>query len=60
LSYQVAEYLRNGKPKGALEKFEPAALPVHVVHRDGRHAAQTVRALLDRIIERLRADPALR
>ncbi len=60
LSYQVAEYLRDGKLKIALEKFEPAALPVHVVHREGRHASPTVRAFLDLIIERVRADPALR
>jgi len=60
LSYQVAEYLRDGKLKVVLEKFEPAALPVHVVHREGRHATPTVRAFLDLIIERLRADPALR
>jgi DNA-binding transcriptional LysR family regulator len=59
LSYQVAEYLRDGKLKVVLEKFEPAALPVHVMHREGRHATQTVRAFLDLIIERLRADPAL-
>ncbi|QBB69194.1 LysR family transcriptional regulator [Pseudolysobacter antarcticus] len=60
LSYQVAEYLRAGKLKVVLEKFEPVALPVHVVHREGRHATKTVRAFLDLIIERLRADPALR
>jgi len=60
LSYQVAEYLRDGKLKVVLEKFEPAALPVHVVHREGRHATPTVRAFLDLLIARLRVDPALR
>ena len=36
-----------------------AALPVHVVHREGRHAARKVRAFLDLAIERLRGNPAL-
>jgi hypothetical protein len=30
-----------------------------VVHREGRHATQKVRAFVDLAIERLRADPAL-
>jgi len=59
LSYQVAEHLRSGQLKTVLSEFEPAALPVHVVHREGRHASQRVRAFLDLAIERLRADPAL-
>jgi DNA-binding transcriptional LysR family regulator len=59
LSYQVAEHLRNGKLKTVLPEFEPAALPVHVVHREGRQAPQRVRAFLDLAIERLRQDAAL-
>ncbi|MCF8167880.1 MAG: LysR family transcriptional regulator, partial [Rhodoferax sp.] len=52
LSYQVAEYLRAGKLKTVLPDFEPNALPVHVVHREGRQAPQRVRAFLDLAIER--------
>jgi DNA-binding transcriptional LysR family regulator len=59
LSYQVAEHLSNGQLKTVLSEFEPAALPVHVVHREGRHASQRARAFLDLAITRLRADPAL-
>jgi DNA-binding transcriptional LysR family regulator len=59
LSYQVAEHLRDGKLKTVLSEFEPAPLPVHVLHREGRHASQRVRAFLDLAIERLRACPAL-
>lgn len=59
LSYQVAEHLRNGKLKTVLAEYEPAALPVHVVHREGRHAPQRVRAFIDLAVERLRADPRL-
>lgn len=59
LSYQVAEHLRTGKLKTVLPDFEPAALPVHVVHREGRQAPQRVRAFLDLAIERLRQDTTL-
>jgi len=59
LSYQVAEHLRAGKLKTVLPEFEPAVLPVHVVHREGRKAPQRVRAFLDLAIERLREDARL-
>lgn len=59
LSYQVAEHLRNGRLKTVLPEFEPAPLPVHVVHREGRQAPQRVRAFLDMAIETLRKDVRL-
>jgi DNA-binding transcriptional LysR family regulator len=59
LSYQVAEQLRDGQLKTVLAEFEPAALPVHLVHREGRHASKKARAFLDLALERLRANPAL-
>ena len=59
LSYQVAEYLRDGRLKTVLSEFEPAVLPVNLVHREGRHATRKARAFLDLAIERLRANPAL-
>lgn len=59
LSYQVAEHLRAGRLQTVLADFEPAVLPIHVVHREGRQAPQRVRAFLDLAIERLRADASL-
>ncbi len=59
LSYQVAEHLRSRKLKTVLVDFEPEPLPVHVVHREGRHASHRVRAFIDLAIERLRSDPSL-
>jgi len=59
LSYQVAEYLRAGTLQAVLTEFEPAPLPVHVLHREGRQASHRVRAFIDLAIERLRNDPAL-
>jgi DNA-binding transcriptional LysR family regulator len=60
LSYQAADALRDGRLSIVLEDFEPPALPVHLLHREGRHASKKARAFLDLAIERLRADPSLR
>lgn len=59
LSYQVAEQLRDGRLQTVLSEFEPPMLPVHVLHREGRHASAKARAFLDLAIERLRAHPSL-
>lgn len=59
LSYQVADQLRDGQLRIVLGEFEPAVLPVNLVHREGRHASRKVRAFLDLAIKRLRAIPAL-
>jgi DNA-binding transcriptional LysR family regulator len=60
LSYQAADALRDGRLAIVLEDFEPPALPVHLLHREGRHASKKARAFLDLAIERLRGDPSLR
>lgn len=57
--YKVAEPLARGQLKEVLSEYEPAALPVHVLHREGRYASRRVRAFLDLAIERLRALPEL-
>lgn len=59
MSYQVAEQLRQGLLKIVLSEFEAPALPIHLVHREGRHASQRARAFLDLAIEALRADQSL-
>ncbi|MET0406502.1 MAG: LysR substrate-binding domain-containing protein [Cystobacter sp.] len=59
LSYQVASPLREGALRLILEDFEPPALPIHVIHREGRHASRKVRAFLDLAIETLRSDDSL-
>jgi len=59
LSYQVAEQLRQHTLVALLEHLEPAPLPVYVVHHEGRHATQKVRAFLDLAIQTLRANAAL-
>lgn len=60
MSYQVDEHVREGRLHIVLSDYETAPLPVHLVHREGRHASQKARAFLDLAIERLRECPALR
>ncbi len=59
LSYQVAPHLKRAELQTVLSAFEPPALPVHVVYLDGRRPTAKVRAFVDLVVERLRADPAL-
>ncbi|CAG2147372.1 LysR family transcriptional regulator [Cupriavidus numazuensis] len=59
LSYQVAGELAEGRLRIVLADYEPRPLPIHVIHREGRHAVQKVRAFLDLAIERLRADQTI-
>ncbi|MFT5132838.1 MAG: DNA-binding transcriptional LysR family regulator [Gammaproteobacteria bacterium] len=59
ISYQVAEHLETGKLQTVLEEWEPDPLPIHILHREGQHAAARVRTFIDLLAERLRADPTL-
>ena len=54
LAYKVTKHLREGRLKAVLSDFEPPALPVHVLHREGRHATQKARRFIDLAVERLR------
>jgi len=60
LSYQVAPHIAAGQLKAVLTGYEPPRLPVHVVHREGRHASAKVRTFVDLMIARLRSAPDLK
>jgi DNA-binding transcriptional LysR family regulator len=60
LSYQVANELAAGTLQTVLTEFEEASLPVHVIHREGRHGSAKVRSFVDLAVEKLRAHTALR
>lgn len=59
LSYQVAPQLANGALQAVLSQFEPQPLPVHIVHNESRYTSVKIRAFIDLMAERLKADIAL-
>ncbi len=60
LSYQVGPDLQSGALVSVLEDYEPAPLPIHLVHAEGRRAPAKIRAFVDMARERLRSVPVLR
>jgi DNA-binding transcriptional LysR family regulator len=59
LSYQIASHVAAGQLQCVLEGFELPALPIHVVHQEGRLVSAKVRAFVDFMVDRLRADVTL-
>lgn len=59
MSYQIAPMLVSGELKIVLSEFETAPVPIHIVHREGRHASAKIRSFIDLMAERLRADSSL-
>ena len=59
LSYQVAGELAAGTLKAVLTDFDDTSLPIHVIHREGRHGSAKVRSFVDLAVARLKADVAL-
>lgn len=59
LSYQIAPQLATGELEILLPELEPPPRPIHIVHREGRYPAAKVRAFVDLLAARLRAEPAL-
>jgi len=60
MSYQVAPYLATGQLQAVLSDYETAPLPIHVLHREGRHVSTRVRSFVDLLVEQLRADTRLK
>lgn len=60
LSYMVQQEVEAGKLEIALADYEPAPVPVHVVHKEAGHASGRVRAVVDFLVNALRRSPALR
>jgi len=59
LSYQVAEEVAAGRLRLLMPEYDPPQYPVHILHREGRHAPVRVRAFIDLMAEMLRADGTL-
>ena len=59
LSYQVTTEVEAGALQILLPQYQPADYPVHIVHRESRHASARVRAFIDLLAQRLRGEPCL-
>lgn len=59
LNYQIAQYLKDGKLKIILSEYESKAVPVHVVHREGRYSSARIRTFVDLIAEHLKSNQSL-
>jgi DNA-binding transcriptional LysR family regulator len=59
LSYQVAAEVKAGRLQILMPHYDPPDLPVHILHREGRHASAKVRAFIDLLAQRLRDDSTL-
>ncbi len=59
LSYQIAESLGNGSLKIILSNYEPAPVPVNVVHREGRYSSTRTKSLIDWMVDYLRKQTSL-
>jgi DNA-binding transcriptional LysR family regulator len=59
LNYQIAEPLQTGKLQIILNDFESPPVPVHILHREGRHSSAKIRSFVDLLAERLRSELAL-
>jgi DNA-binding transcriptional LysR family regulator len=51
LAYQAAEAIKDGRLKIVLAKFEPPALPIHIVYPTSRLLSAKVRAFIDLVTE---------
>ena len=59
LSYQVAAEVEDGRLQVLMPQYEPPEHPVHILHREGRHASAKVRAFIDLLAQRLRHNSTL-
>lgn len=59
LSYMIAPQLEAGSLELVLDDRAPPAVPIHVVHKEPGQTSARVRAVVDHLVERLRASSAL-
>lgn len=58
-SYMIAAQIEAGALESVLADHEPRAVPIHVVHKEAGQTSARVRAVVDFLTRRLRANPAL-
>jgi DNA-binding transcriptional LysR family regulator len=55
----IAPELAAGQLRIVLNEFEPAPIPIHIMHQEGRRASARVRAFVDFAANRLRSDGSI-
>ena len=53
ISYQINTNLADGSLVRVLGDYEPAPLPVNVIHREGRYSSARTRAFIEMLVQRL-------
>lgn len=59
LNYQIAEPLRNGLLQIILGDYESPPIPVHILHREGRHSSAKIRSFVDLMATHIRGELSL-
>ena len=59
LSYMIAPHLDRGTLEIVLAEHEPPPVPIHVIHKEPGQTSARIRAVVDHLVESLRAAPAL-
>lgn len=59
LSYQIADNLKQGKLKIILSDYEARAVPVHILHRQGRYSSARIRTFVDMLTGHLKKQASL-
>ena len=59
LSYMITNELESGELEIVLADYEPAPVPVHVVHKEAGQTSARVRAVIDFLVAALRNHPAV-
>jgi|TARA_B100000315_G_C14542823_1_gene571775 DNA-binding transcriptional LysR family regulator len=56
LSFQVAPFISEGRFRLVLEEYEQPAMPIHIVHQEGRMVSSKTRSFVDFAVEMLRQE----
>ena len=59
LSYQLAPYVADGSLQILLDEFEMPAIPIHILHQEGKLVSAKVRAFVDYMAARLKIDDSV-
>lgn len=59
LSYQITPKIASGELEIILSDYEPKPMPIHIIHREGKHASAKIRTFVDLMCTSLRSNISL-